>query len=80
MCLAVPVEVVEVLENERAIVDMGGVRKEISIVLLDGVRIGDFLIVHVGFALEKIDPEEAEKTLRLMGEETANSDAISAAA
>ncbi|QQS21107.1 MAG: HypC/HybG/HupF family hydrogenase formation chaperone [Candidatus Moraniibacteriota bacterium] len=66
MCLAVPVLIVELLENEEAIVDMGGVRKKISTALLDGVAVGEYVIVHVGYALSRIDPEEAKKTLRLM--------------
>lgn len=66
MCLAVPVLIVELLENEEAIVDMGGVRKNISTALLDGVAVGEYVILHVGYALSRINPEEAKKTLRLM--------------
>lgn len=68
MCLALPVKVVEVGADETAIVDLGGVKKEISLVLLDDVKVGDYVILHVGYALSKLDPEEAEKTLALFAE------------
>ena len=71
MCLALPVRVIEVgcgPEGEFAIVDLGGVKKEISLALLDGVQVGDYVILHVGYALSKLDPEEAEKTLALFSQ------------
>ena len=68
MCLAIPALVVEILEQEQAIVDTGGVRKPISTALLDEVAVGDYVIVHVGFALSRLDPEEAAGTLKLFAE------------
>ena len=68
MCLAIPVKVVEVGADDTAIVDLGGVRKEISLALLSDVQVGDYVILHVGYALSKLDPEEAEKTLALFAE------------
>ncbi|MCX7168503.1 MAG: HypC/HybG/HupF family hydrogenase formation chaperone [Betaproteobacteria bacterium] len=71
MCLAIPVKVVEVGAgpgDEWAIVDLGGVKKEISLALLADVQLGDYVILHVGYALSKLDPEEAEKTLALFAE------------
>lgn len=68
MCLAIPVKVMAVGADETAIVDLGGVRKEISLALLTDVRVGDYVILHVGYALSKLDPEEAEKTLALFAE------------
>jgi hydrogenase expression/formation protein HypC len=68
MCLAIPARVAEILENDDAIVDLGGVRKEISLALVEGVEVGDYVIVHVGYALNRLDPEEAEKTLKLFAE------------
>lgn len=65
MCLALPVQVVELLPEEQGIVDLGGVRKTVSLALLDDVTVGDYVILHVGYALTKLDPEEAEKTLAL---------------
>ncbi len=68
MCLAIPARVVEIQENDQAIVDLGGVRKDVSLALVEGVEVGDYVIVHVGYALTRLDPEEAEKTLALMAE------------
>ncbi len=68
MCLAVPAEVVRLLEDDLAIVEISGVRKEISLILLDDVKAGDFVLVHAGFAIEKVDPEEARKTLEVLEE------------
>lgn len=65
MCLAIPARIVEKLEGDAARVDLGGVRKEISLALVDGAEIGDYVIVHVGYALSILDPEEAAKTLAL---------------
>lgn len=68
MCLAIPVRVMEVGADDTAIVDLGGVRKEISLALLSDVKVGDYVILHVGYALTRLDPEEAEKTLALFAE------------
>jgi hydrogenase expression/formation protein HypC len=68
MCLAIPVLVIEVLANQQAIIDLSGVRKEISTALLDTVAVGDYVILHVGFAIGKLDPEEALRTLALFDE------------
>ncbi|MGE5490413.1 MAG: HypC/HybG/HupF family hydrogenase formation chaperone [Actinomycetota bacterium] len=68
MCLAIPAQVIELREGDNAVVDLAGVRKEISLSLVEGVQVGDYVIVHVGYALNKLDPEEAEKTLALFAE------------
>ncbi len=68
MCLAIPALVVELRDNDNALVELAGVRKEISLALVEGVAVGDYVIVHVGYALNKLDPEEAAKTLRLFAE------------
>jgi len=68
MCLALPVKVVEIdtgTAGDWAVVDLGGVKKEVSLALLDDVQVGDYVILHVGYALSKLDPEEAAKTLAL---------------
>ena len=65
MCLAIPVRVVELGFDEMAIVDLDGIRKEISLALVDDVRVGDYVILHVGYALARLDAEEAERTLAL---------------
>ena len=68
MCLAIPAQVVELRPDDNALVDLAGVRKEISLALVEGVAVGDYVIVHVGYALNKLDPDEAEKTLKLFAE------------
>jgi len=68
MCLAIPARVVELLPGLRAIVDLSGVRKQVSIDLVDDARLGDYVVVHVGYAIGRIDPEEAEHTLALFAE------------
>jgi hydrogenase expression/formation protein HypC len=68
MCLAIPAQVVELRDGDNALVDLAGVKKEISLALVDGVAVGDYVIVHVGYALNKLDPEEAAKTLKLFAE------------
>ena len=65
MCLAIPARVVELRAGDQAIIDLGGVRKDISVALVDGVVPGDYVIVHVGSALQKVDAREAERTLAL---------------
>jgi len=78
MCLAIPARVVEIQENDLAIVDLGGVRKDISLALVEDVAVGDYVIVHVGYALTRLDPEEAAKTLALMAEAGLTEQAVGA--
>ena len=68
MCLAIPTRVVELLPDNQALVDLGGVRKAISLELVDDVAVGDYVIIHVGYALTRLDPDEAARTLALMAE------------
>jgi len=68
MCLAIPARIEELTAGDNAIVDLGGVRKEISLALVEDVAVGDYVIVHVGYALQKLDREEAERTLELFAE------------
>ncbi len=68
MCLALPVRVIELREGERAVVDAGGVRKEISVALVEGLEPGDYVILHVGYALTRLDAAEAERTLATFAE------------
>jgi hydrogenase expression/formation protein HypC len=70
MCLAVPAEVMELKEDELALIEIGGVRKDVSLMLVDGVEVGDYVLVHAGFAIEKIDEHEARTTLELLEEFT----------
>jgi hydrogenase expression/formation protein HypC len=68
MCLAIPARVVEVRPNQQAIIDLAGVRKEISTALLESVEVGEYVIIHVGYAIGKIDAEEAQRTLEMFAE------------
>lgn len=68
MCLAIPAKISKLLDNNMAIADVGGIGRQISLALVDGVDVGDYVIVHVGYALSRLDPEEAEKTLKLFAE------------
>ena len=67
MCLAVPMKVVKI-EDSTAICEVDGVRREGSLMMLDDVAVGDYVLLHAGFAIEKIDPEEALKTLEVFRE------------
>ncbi len=70
MCLAIPGKIVEIVdvENQIAKVEVGGVKRNVNIGMLDDTRIGDYVLVHVGFAMSKVDEREAEETLRLLQE------------
>ena len=68
MCLAIPVRVNEILPDNMARVTLDGVSMTVSLALVDDVEVGDYVILHVGFALARLDPEEAERTLASMRE------------
>ena len=61
MCLAIPARVVALTGGDNAKVDLGGVRREISLALVEDVAVGDYVIVHVGYALSRLDADEASK-------------------
>lgn len=65
MCLAIPMKVVEI-DGEFGTVELGGVRRKAGLQLIEEVKIGDYVIVHAGFAIEKLDEDEAQETLRLI--------------
>lgn len=67
MCLAIPMKVVKV-EGENACVECGGIVREVNIQFLNKIKKGDYVIVHAGFAIEKLDRKEAEKTLKIIKE------------
>jgi len=67
MCLGVPVKIVQIKGNE-GIADFKGVKKKISLELLENVKKGDYVILHAGFAIQKMEPEEALETLKLFEE------------
>ncbi|MEA3413399.1 MAG: HypC/HybG/HupF family hydrogenase formation chaperone [Pseudomonadota bacterium] len=69
MCLALPARVVSVEDDtDMATVALGEVKKEVSLALVEDVQVGDFVLIHVGYALNKVSPEEAELTLKLFAE------------
>ncbi|ACM21559.1 hydrogenase assembly chaperone HypC/HupF [Geotalea daltonii FRC-32] len=75
MCVAVPMRIISI-DNDTAITEIDGVRREASLMLLgDEVQVGDFVIVHAGFAISRLDEEVARETLALM-REVLSSDAM----
>jgi hydrogenase expression/formation protein HypC len=70
MCLAIPGKIIEIVdaENQIAKVDVGGVRRNINTGMLDDTQVGDYVLIHVGFAMSKIDEQQAEETLRVLKE------------
>jgi hydrogenase expression/formation protein HypC len=67
MCLAIPMKLIKV-EGDKGIVELSGVKKEVSLYLLDNVKKGDYLIIHAGFAIQKLDEKEAKETLKIWEE------------
>ena len=68
MCLAIPILVEELLSGDMARVTLNGISKIVSIALVEDVRVGDFLLIHVGYALARLDPVEAARSLEAMRE------------
>ncbi len=68
MCLALPAKIIKCLDNQRAIASLGGIEKEISTSLLEDIAEGDYVILHVGYALTRLDEVEAKKTLALFAD------------
>ncbi len=79
MCLAVPARVTTVHDASWATVEVGGARKRISIDLVSDIEVGDYVLLHVGFALQKIDEEAALETLALLEQMASSEDATEAA-
>lgn len=67
MCLAIPAKIVEI-EDNMGTIDMEGIRREVSLLLLEDAKLGDYVIVHAGFAIHKIDEEEAMESIKLLRE------------
>jgi len=68
MCLAIPVRVVALLDDQWVETEVGGIRSRVSIALIDPVAVGDYVIAHAGYAITRLDVEEAEKSLALFEE------------
>ena len=64
MCLAIPVKIVEI-KDAVGVVDIGGLKKECRLDLLDDVKVGDYVLLHAGFAIQKLDIKSAEESLKL---------------
>jgi hydrogenase expression/formation protein HypC len=67
MCLAIPSRITKI-ENNMATIDVEGVQREASLLLLEDARVGDYVIVHAGFAIQKLDESAAQETLDLLRE------------
>jgi len=67
MCLAVPVKILEI-DGQKALVELGGLARQASIMLVPDVKVGDYVLLHAGFAIQKLDEKEAEETIRLFAE------------
>jgi len=65
MCLAIPAKIVSI-SNETAIAEIGDVKREISLMLLPEAEVNDYVLIHAGYAIQKIDEDEANKTLELL--------------
>jgi len=70
MCLAIPGKIIEIVdaENHIAKVDVSGVKRNINIGMIDDTQVGDYVLIHVGFAMSKIDQQRAEETLQILYE------------
>ncbi len=69
MCLAIPVKIEALIGDEMANVSIDGIRREISVALIDDAQVGDYVILHTGYALSKLDEAEAQATIELMQQE-----------
>ena len=74
MCLALPVKIESILDQDQATVELNGVRTQISTALVDDIQVGDYVILHVGYALSKLDEQEAQRTLQLFEQGEADND------
>ena len=68
MCLAIPAKVIELADGDMATVALEGVKKRSSVALLEDVTPGDYVLVHVGYAIQKLEPEEAAATWQVLDE------------
>lgn len=77
MCLAIPSKITQI-ENEMATIDVDGVKRSASLMLMEDAAVGDYVIVHAGFAIKKLDEESAMETIRLLKEAAAFVDELEA--
>jgi len=67
MCLAIPVKVIAI-EDDMGVVELGGVTRQASLMLVPETKVGDYVLLHAGFAIQRLNEEEAQETLRLFAE------------
>ena len=67
MCLAIPTKILSI-RGDNATIELGGMQREVSLMLLEDASVGDWVIIHAGFAIQKVDEEEAKETLQLWNE------------
>jgi hydrogenase expression/formation protein HypC len=67
MCLAVPLKLIQV-DGEHGLVEIGGVRTKVNLSFVEDAQLGDYVVVHTGFAITRMDEAEAAETLRLLNE------------
>jgi hydrogenase expression/formation protein HypC len=67
MCLAIPMKIIEI-KDKRGIVEVGGVKREVGLQLMKEIKVGDYVIVHAGFAIQILDEKEAKETIALFEE------------
>lgn len=75
MCLAVPMQVKEI-KDDCAICEIDGVKREVSLMMVEGTEVGDYVLIHAGFAIERLDKTDAEETIRLFRNVLAEGEAI----
>ncbi len=68
MCLAIPTQITEIDQNGIATVELGGVERQISLIMTPEAKIGDYVLVHTGYAISLMDPEEAAASLEVFAE------------
>lgn len=68
MCLAIPTQVKSIAENNIAVVELGGVRRQISLIMTPEAQVGDYVLVHTGYAITLMAPEEARLSLEAFAE------------
>jgi hydrogenase expression/formation protein HypC len=68
MCLGIPGKVIEIGDNQIAVVEIGGVKNEVSLAIVPEAKVGDYIISHAGFAIKKVDEKEALETLELVND------------
>ncbi|MGC9358332.1 MAG: HypC/HybG/HupF family hydrogenase formation chaperone [Anaerolineae bacterium] len=68
MCLAVPTQIKSIDENNMAVVELGGVERKISLIMTPEAQVGDYVLVHTGYAINRLDPEEARASLEAFAE------------